>query len=547
LFANKLIVLSFIYTQCADAQGCPWASAILAQVRKRLASEPALADRVLFISLSFDPERDTPETLREYGARFGAAANWRFVVPAQAAGLAAMMRAYHQDFEPERDAAGRLTGGFAHLLRVFLIDGHQVIRNIYSAALLEPELLLNDLRSLAQEDGAAASVDPAGDTRGEARATKEARGSSPDRLAAVRQPPLGLPPVPVPAANPLTAAKVALGRKLFFDRRLSLNGTLSCAMCHIPDQGFTSNEMATAVGIEGRKVRRNTPTLFNVAYQTRLFHDGRENSLETQVWSPLLAANEMAVPSVGWVIERLNEWPDYRAEFERAFPGRGVSMDSVGQAFASYQRTLIAGDSAFDRWFYGKDPQALIATAQRGYALFTGKAGCGACHTIDAQHALFTDQEFHNTGIGWRNAMLNAPKTDNLPVAPGITLAVDSAAISQFGLERGNDLGRYEVTQEPQDRWRYKTPSLRNVALTAPYMHDGSLSSLDEVVAYYDRGAVPEAPIDARLRPLQLTDGEKSDLVAFLQSLTGGNVKQLVDDALAAPIGDPSVTAPAPP
>ena len=215
---------------------------------------------------------------------------------------------------------------------------------------------------------------------------------------------LGLPPLSVPADNPLTPATIALGRKLFLDRRLSPNATMSCAMCHVPEQGFTSNELRTSVGIEGRSVRRNAPTLLNVAYQQRLFHDGREVSLEDQIWGPLLAANEMGNPSIGYVLDRLRSLPDYAGLFERAFAGRGVSALLVGQALAAYQRTLVAGDSRFDRWRYGGDAAALNETEQRGFALFVGRARCASCHTVGEQDALFTDHGFHNTGIGWRRS-----------------------------------------------------------------------------------------------------------------------------------------------
>ncbi|MCS6920690.1 MAG: cytochrome-c peroxidase, partial [Elioraea sp.] len=216
--------------------------------------------------------------------------------------------------------------------------------------------------------------------------------------AAAAAQPLGLPPPPVPKESPHGEAAVALGRKLFFDRRLSFNGTMSCGMCHVPEQGFTSNELATPLGVEGRSLRRNAPTLLNVAYQPLLFHDGREHALETQVWGPLLAANEMGNPSVGHVLARLRTLPDYRGAFERAFAGRGPSMETVGQALAAYQRSLLAGNSRFDRWRYGGDERALTAQEQEGFRLFTGKARCAVCHLVGARAALFTDFRFHNTG-----------------------------------------------------------------------------------------------------------------------------------------------------
>ena len=318
----------------------------------------------------------------------------------------------------------------------------------------------------------------------------------------------------------------------------SLNGTMSCAMCHIPEQGFTSNELATAVGVEGRNVRRNAPTVLNAAYVTRLFHDGREYSLEQQIWGPLLARNEMANPSVGGVVRKLEELADYRDPFAAAFGGRGPSMETVGQALASYQRTLVSGDSPFDRWYYGGDGTALSESAQRGFRLFTGKAGCATCHTVGPEHALFTDNALHNTGVGYRESMASEPPRRQVTVAPGVVLDVPATFIDAVSEPAPADLGLYEVTQDPDDRWKYRTPTLRNVALTAPYMHNGSLPTREAVVAFYDAGGVPNEVLDPLLRPLGLSPAERVDLVAFLRSLTGADLDILIADAFATPIGE---------
>lgn len=348
--------------------------------------------------------------------------------------------------------------------------------------------------------------------------------------APARQAPLGLPPVEHPAENPPTAEKVALGRKLFFDRRLSVNGTMSCAMCHVPEQGFTSNEVATALGVEGRSVRRNAPTLLNVAYHPVLFHDGREHSLELQVWGPLLAANEMANPSVGHVIARIRALPDYHGLFERAFDGRGVTIETIGQAIAAYERTLVSGDSRFDRWRYGGDGSALDAREQEGFRLFTGKARCATCHTIGERWALFTDFRFHNTGIGWRRTQA-ASEFVRVELAPGLVTQVARRAIDRTFEPPLADVGRFEITRDPQDRWAYKTPTLRNVAATAPYMHDGSIATLPEVIEFYDRGGIDNPGKSVLLAPLGLSAAEKDALVAFLRSLTGNDVAALVRQA----------------
>jgi cytochrome c peroxidase len=334
----------------------------------------------------------------------------------------------------------------------------------------------------------------------------------------------------------VTAAKVELGRKLFFDRRLSHNGTMSCAMCHLPEQGFTNTELARPVGVEGRSVRRNSPTLLNVAYMPALFHDGRESSLETQVVGPLVERSEMGNPSIGHVIARIRALPDYRGLFERAF-GAGPSVDRLGQAIASYERTLLSAASPFDRWYYGGETGALSAAAVEGFALFTGKAGCAACHTVGPGHALFTDHLFHDTGLGWykatARAQAQAPVTVEL--APGVSVAVARSLVDSVGEPEPADLGRHEVTLDPADVWKFRTPTLRNVGLTAPYMHDGSLRTLVDVVKFYDRGGHQHPGIDARIRPLELSEPEIAALVAFLESLTGDST-----DTLAAEAREPS-------
>ncbi len=353
-------------------------------------------------------------------------------------------------------------------------------------------------------------------------------------LGLIRQPPLGLPAVPVPESNLPTQASIALGRKLFFDRRLSFNGTLSCAMCHIPEQGFTQHELQTPVGIEGRFVKRNAPSLYNVAYRRHLFHDGRESSLENQVWQPLLGNNEMANPSMGFVLATLVKASDYNGMFEAAFQ-RGPTMETLGMALASYQRGLLSANSAFDRWYFGAQPDAMSAAAQRGFELFQ-RQGCVACHPLSEQHALFSDGEFHDTGIGYARAMPVKAQQQRQAVrlAPGVAV-VPSVS---FARPNNNDAGRYEATGRPEDRWLYLTPSLRNVAITAPYMHDGSMGDLPTVLNYYNAGAVAHAGLDPRLRPMGLDAGELTDLQRFLEALTGNNIDVLQADGRATAIGD---------
>ncbi len=344
---------------------------------------------------------------------------------------------------------------------------------------------------------------------------------------------LGLPPAEVSQNDPAAAPRVELGRRLFMDRRLSRNGTMSCGMCHVPEQGFTVNEMATAIGIEGRSLRRNAPTVLNVGFQRSLFHDGRESTLERQIWSPLLAPDEMGNASRADVVARVSAIADYSTAFLLVFPGAGVTEDAIAAALASYERTLIAANSRFDRWFFAGENSALTAEERDGLELFRGKAGCAACHHFSKRDALFTDHRFHNTGVGWARANA-ASRTLSVPLGGGETAEVSAAEMTAlFGGDLRDD-GRFEVTREPKDRWAYKTPNLRNVTLTAPYMHDGSLATLREVIEFYDRGGIDNPGKDPLLQPLHLSPEEKQALEAFLQALTGENVSQLAAEARRA-------------
>ena len=343
----------------------------------------------------------------------------------------------------------------------------------------------------------------------------------------------------------LSPASIALGRKLFFDRRLSLNKTFSCAMCHVPEQGFANNEMATAVGIEGRSVRRNAPSLLNVAYASRLFHDGREDRLAQQVWAPLLAANEMGNPSIGYVINTIRSLADYDGLFAAVYDAQQPGMQNIGDALAAYQMTLNAADSPFDRWYFGGDARAVGAAVKHGFELFRGKAGCASCHAVAEDYALFSDYAMHNTGVGYLSSQVNSAATVQVQLAPGVFVDVQREVLERVGEPLAADLGLYEITENPADRWKFKTPTLRNVALSAPYMHDGSLTSLREVVEFYNRGGIANPLLDPLLRPLQLQEQEVDALVALLQALNGSNLPVLLRDAFAAPVGDTGGASPA--
>ena len=525
LFRERVTVLSFIYTQCDDVNGCPLATFVMGQVARRLQADPQIRDRMRLVSFSFDIANDTPEVLEQYAQSFrpqGAA--WDFVTAPDAASLATTLAGYQQSVQQSEGHA------FAHILRVFLIDSSFRIRNIYSTSFLHADTLASDIKTILHEQGDVALAGAAG------LSADNAGASTPASV----DPSLGLPPIEKMNGPKPTRAQAALGEQLFFDRRLSFNRTISCAMCHVPAQGFTVNELATAVGIEGRTVKRNAPTLLNVAFLDVLFHDARENRLEQQVWSPLLAHNEMANPSIGYLIDNVKRWPEYRGRFEAAFDVE-ASMERVGQALAAYERTLLAGGSAFDRFYYGADVTALSDAAKRGFEVFRGKGRCVACHTFNNDYALFTDQALHNTGLGYLASMGSTGGRRQVEVAPGISVRYELAAVADASEIPPNDLGRYEVTEDPDDRWKYRTPSLRNVALTRPYMHNGSLSTLEDVIAFYDGGGIPNELLDPLIQPLGLTAGERADLAKFLRSLTSPAVAKLVERAEGAEIGNPKI------
>ncbi len=557
-FGDKYVVLSFIYTSCSDVNGCPLATFVLGQLPQRLADDTYLKDHVRMISLSFDPDVDSPSVMTRYGRQFNRNNfDWRFFTTASTQQLQPVLRAFNQPVQKEYNETGEYAGVISHILRVFLIDKKRRIRNIYSVSFLHADTVINDIKTLVMEDkvdrdrvtgvgGSLKKHGPGDDKRGyetksyrtNAKSLLSRRGAPADLIKTVEQPPLGLPEITIPENNPITRKKIELGKQLFFDRRLSYNNTFSCAMCHIPEQGFTSHELATAIGVEGRTVRRNAPTIYNVGFMRNLFHDARENLLEQQVWTPLLTHNEMANPSVGFVVEKLKSIKDYANKFEQVFHGKGPGMETIGMALASYQRTLNSANSPFDRWYYGRDSKAMDEQAITGFELFTGKARCVSCHTINKDYALFMDHKLHNTGIGYLDAIGSPDDKQQITVAPGVRLTIDRAAVAEASEPEPNDLGYYEITGNPDDRWKYKTPTLRNVSLTAPYMHNGSLRTLRQVVEFYHQGGIKNEILDPLIQPLKLNDNEINSLIAFLNSLTGSNVDELIADAFAQPVGN---------
>jgi len=548
LMGDKLLVLSFIYSSCSEANGCPLATHVLDRIKERLLKSPGGSDTVRFASLSFDPDKDTPQVMRAYGSGYiSEGFDWRFLTTSSESQLEPILQSYSQsvirDPESEDDEGGRIS----HILRVFLIDRDKQIRNVYSPSFLHADSMINDIQTLQLEFEIGRSVQGPGDYKQgyedpdyqtNAQSLQGRLGIRADLLANADTPPVGLPAVPVPTDNPLTQAKIELGRLLFFDRRLSHNNTISCAMCHVPEQGFSSNEMATAVGIEGRTVRRNSPTIYNVAYLERLFHDGRETTLEQQVWGPLLAHNEMGNPSVGRVIDQISAVTQYPEMFAHAFNGRQISMETIGMALASYERALVSANSAFDRWYYSSEYEALSAEQQAGFKLFSGKAGCSACHLLNPQYALFSDNLLHNTGIGYERSMAKDSGEASVQIAPGEYIVIKKGSVTESSEPVASDLGLYEITENPSDRWKYRTPTLRNISLSAPYMHDGSISSLREVINFYNNGGIENELLDPLIRPLGLSGEETDQLLAFLTTLTGDNVDRLVSDAFTVPVGN---------
>lgn len=335
--------------------------------------------------------------------------------------------------------------------------------------------------------------------------------------------PLGLPALPVPHDNPQTPAKIALGDKLFHDARLSGTGEISCSSCHLDAIAFSDGRPVSR-GVRKAKGTRNAPTALNAAYSLFQFWDGRAESLEQQAAMPLLNPIEHGLGGEADVLRIVEADPNYRALFRAAFmpASDAISMQALTQAIAAYERSLIAGDSAFDRWFFGKDAGAVDDAARRGYEVFSGAGRCSSCHRIEQDHALFIDQAFHNVNAGfWRlGAGAQAFAQAYVRAQPADTEILRDPRISE--------LGRFVVTRRAQDIGAFKTPTLRNVARTSPYLHDGSLNTLAEVVEFFDRGgwrgsqapSVPNPYLSPLIRPLNLTSQQKNDLVAFLESLT---------------------------
>ena len=308
------------------------------------------------------------------------------------------------------------------------------------------------------------------------------------------EPPLGLPAVVAPADNPATAQTVALGRKLYYDKALSVDNSIACASCHDPEAGFADpNQFSEGVG--GKFGGRQAPPVMNAAYFTTQFWDGRAASLEEQAGGPVENPIEMAFTHEG-VVERLSEDPVYTELFEEAWGEGPIAFEMVAKSIASFERTVLVGNSPFDRYMFGGDKEAMSEDAIRGLDVFTDpeKGNCEVCHEINEEegYALFTDNKFHNLGVG---AELDGSMAD---------------------------IGRFEVSQVDTDKGAFKTPHLRNIADSAPYMHDGHLKTLKEVVDFYVGAGNSNDFRDEEIHELDhLSAQERADLIAFMEALSG--------------------------
>jgi cytochrome c peroxidase len=288
----------------------------------------------------------------------------------------------------------------------------------------------------------------------------------------------------VPNDNPLTKNKIALGRLLFFDKRMSEDNSISCSTCHIPALAFTDGQ-PVSTGIKLQQGGRSAPTAINRGFSKMQFWDGRAPTLEAQSVGPLTNPIEHGFPDNDAVVARINKISGYKKLFKNAFGNSTITIGQVGKAIASFQRTLISGNSPFDKFDWDGDEKAISESAKRGKKLFFDKARCNLCHF----GTNFSDEKFHNIGIGWGH--------ENL------------------------DVGRFNVTKDKKDIGAFKTPTLREISMTAPYMHDGKFATLEDVVEHYNSGGIKNPFLDNQIIPLKLTESEKQDLVEMLRTLNG--------------------------
>jgi len=340
----------------------------------------------------------------------------------------------------------------------------------------------------------------------------------------------------------LSPPKVALGEKLFFDARLSGDGTVSCATCHNPVRAFTDGR-PVSIGIEGRQGQRNAPTILNALYNKTQFWDGRVDTLEQQAALPIANPVEMGSASVHDAVSRIASDGDYQEQFMQVF-GRAVNEQDTLSAIAAYERTLVSFDSPFDHFIAG-DEIAITDSAKRGWALFNTKARCHLCHALTDNQTdvtVFTDNDFHNIGIGIiRHRIVPLAQQAERDLAQGQLQEIDKAAVgSELSV-----LGRFLITKKEADIASFKTPDLRNVLVTAPYFHDGSQQTLWDVMDHYNKGdGIADPWLDEDMQPLALTEPEIDDLVAFLASLTSQQYKEVGEQEYARQLALSKVSRP---
>ncbi len=328
----------------------------------------------------------------------------------------------------------------------------------------------------------------------------------------------------IPPDNPQTAQKIALGMKLFFDGRLSADGTVACSTCHDPARAFTDRR-PISIGIKGRVGQRNAPTILNALYNKTQFWDGRVKTLEEQAALPIVNSFEMGQPSLDAAVAKMAAIEEYQQDFRNVF-GRAPNSPDLLRAIASYERTQLSFDAPFDHFIAG-DRNAIDTSARRGWELFNTRGRCNKCHALSENKrdvTFFTDNDFHNIGIGIirHNVVALARQAEQL-INSGDKAAIDQAAI-QTDMSA---LGRFLMTRKEADTASFKTPDLRNVLVTGPYFHDGSQETLWDVCDHYNKGDGLQNPfLDQDMQPLALTEGDIDDLVAFLASLTSADYRE---------------------
>jgi cytochrome c peroxidase len=335
----------------------------------------------------------------------------------------------------------------------------------------------------------------------------------------VTKPPEGLDPVIwaafLPEDNAMTPERVALGRKLYFDPRLSRDGTVSCATCHDVTRGFT-DQRKVSEGIEGQLGRRNAPTTLNVALLQTLFLDGRSPSLDHQARMPIVNSIEMGMPDGEAAVEAIRGDPEYQKAFEAAY-GRDINYEDMGRAMAAFERTLIFMDSPFNRFLQG-DEGSISEEAKEGWALFNGKGRCMTCHPMNPSNPLGSDNRFHNVGVSARHQ-------DFEGLAKGTLKALkeddSDEALDRLALNTDmSEVGRFMVTRNRSDMGAFRTPLLLNIGITPPYMHDGSLKTLWDVMDHYNKGGEANPFLDGGMEALELTEIEINQIVALLFTMT---------------------------